>query len=118
MVWKKVLIATAFLVFFVGCARRKQPEKWTNREAWGKLKKGMTEQQVVELIGKPKQKIRRGGMKWYYQEAPRKIRGEPSHGWVLFLGSQKLYIVSWHVHSWKEPDWEKVEAEMIEAESE
>jgi len=109
---KKLYIAIfMFCLLSVSCTRTKPPEKWTDQEAWGKLKKGMTEQQVVEILGKPKQKIQRGAMKWYYQEAPREIHSEPTHGFVRFFQTENSSTISWYLYDWQEPHWERVEAE-------
>ncbi len=89
--------------------------KWKNPEAWKKLKKDMTREQVEELLGEPGQVISRGGgAKWYYQDLPREIHKEPSHGYVFFGPKEwPNYSLStpeeWVVLEWVEPKWSSVE---------
>lgn len=92
----------------VGCSKTKSLEKWTKREAWNKLEEGMTEQQVIELLGKPKQKIRRSVMMWYYQESPREMSTEPDYGFVKFQNRGSHSDPEWYVLDWKEPYWDRL----------
>lgn len=91
--------------------------KWTNPEAWNKIEKDMTYQQVEELLGKPGQIISRGGgTRWYYQDLPREIHKEPSHGYVFFRPEHWTKYSStppeeWTVYEWVEPNWSRINIE-------
>jgi hypothetical protein len=54
-----------------------RPEKWTQVEVWRQqLGKGMTDRDVLKILGEPKDKeISRSTMAWYYQGCPERIRG-------------------------------------------
>ena len=70
----------------------------------------MTEQQVKQLLGEPKQVVRRASTRWYYQETPREIHTDPTCGYVEFAPEGKPDSAIWCVEGWVEPDWQKVQA--------
>jgi outer membrane protein assembly factor BamE (lipoprotein component of BamABCDE complex) len=108
-----LLVVFILFVLFVTIQRSERstmPEKWTLPENWQKLEKGMTKQQVEQILGKPKQIIRRAYQRWYYQEAPRKIHAEPAYGYVTLRPEGEPNSVIWYVNDWVEPDWPKVHA--------
>jgi len=77
----------------------------------------MTHEQVEELLGKPGQIISRGGGTcWYYQDLPREIHKEPSHGYVFFRPEHWSKYPStppeeWTVYECVEPNWSRIEIE-------
>ena len=108
-----LLVVSVLFVLFATVQRSEKsamPEKWTVPENWQKLEKGMAQQHVEQILGKPKQIIRRAYQRWYYQEAPRKIHAEPTCGYVTFRPEGEPNLVIWYLDSWVEPDWYKVQA--------
>ncbi len=105
------VVSVLFYLFTIMHRSKKPaiPEKWIVPESWKKLKKDMTQQHVEQILGKPKQIIRRAYQRWYYQEAPRKIHTEPTCGYVTFRPEGEKNLVIWYVDSWVEPDWNKVQ---------
>lgn len=95
-------------------ARRDEDERdtrWKDPKAWKGLEKGMTEEQVKQLLGKPGQIIRRSWIRWYYQYLPRETHEYPSHGYLTFRpnGQSSAENSAWLLNDWVEPDWAKVE---------
>lgn len=87
-------------------------EKWTSRKAWDELKIEMSESQVVELLGEPREKVTGPrSCTWYYQQVP--AENEPP-----FSGSVKLKkvrvngLVSLEVFDYEEPDWQLLQAQL------
>jgi len=72
--------------------RDEKDTRWKSPEAWKGVEKGMAEEQVEQLLGKPGQIIHRGTIRWYYQDLPRKIHKEPSNGYVTFGAKKKQSI--------------------------
>jgi outer membrane protein assembly factor BamE (lipoprotein component of BamABCDE complex) len=104
-----ILVIVLFVLFATAKNFKKstKPEKWTFPENWNKLEKGMTQQQVEQILGKPKQIIRRAYQRWYYQDAPREIHAEPNYGYVTLRPEGEPNLVIWYVNDWVEPDWHK-----------
>jgi len=99
-------------------------EKWTQAEVWRQqLRKGMTDRDVLKILGEPKDKeIGRSTTAWYYQECPErvdaKVVSRPSCGFVKFSqvrASRTSRRLIYQVYDWKEPDWELLK-ETIELE--
>lgn len=87
--------------------------KWKNPEAWKKLKKDITMEQVEELLGEPGHIVRRSITRWYYQDLPRETHTEPPYGYVDFEQKDPSQPLSkqteWIVYKWVEPKWSSVE---------
>lgn len=105
---KRLLSILLICLVISSCDRKSQTEKWTNQESWQKLEKGMTDAQVTELFGKPKQVIRRAVMRWDYQESPREIGTEPKWGFILFENKGTHKDPKWFVRDWEEPNWREL----------
>ena len=106
------LLAIVLLALFAPALNFKKstkPEGWMSPENWKKLEKGMTQQQVEQILGKPKQIIRRAAQRWYYQEAPREIHVEPNYGYVTFWPKGDPNSLVWYVTDWVEPEWRKMQ---------
>jgi outer membrane protein assembly factor BamE (lipoprotein component of BamABCDE complex) len=109
-----ILLFSVVIIYLLFTHRKTNPDRWTNQQAWKKLEKGITQQRVLELLGKPGQVIRRAEERWYYHKLPKKIHKYPENGFVAFrpenlAGSEK---VKWTVDSWVEPDWMMVQSEL------
>ncbi len=93
------------------------PEGWTQVEVWRRqLKKGMTDEGALKILGEPKDKeFGRRAMIWYYQECPERIDAKvvsrPTCGFVKFNQTRAFYRSRqpiYQVYDWREPDWELV----------
>jgi hypothetical protein len=91
-------------------------DKWNQVELWRhKLKTNMTDRDVFEILGQPKDtELIRRIMTWYFQEPVERIDAKvtyrPECGIVKFTSKrlrgsrQPVFLVS----DWKEPDWEQL----------
>ena len=91
-------------------------EKWNQVELWRhKLKTNMSDRDVFEILGQPKDReLIRRIMTWYFQEPieriDAKVTNRPECGIVKFRSTrlrgsrQPVFLV----FDWKEPDWEQL----------
>lgn len=91
-------------------------DKWNQVELWRhKLKIDMTDRDVFEILGQPKDReLIRRIMTWYFQEPVEridaKVTNRPQCGIVKFRSTrlrnsrQPVFLV----FDWKEPDWEQL----------
>lgn len=105
--------------------RPKAKPKWADPDAWWeKLKRGLPEATVRNILGEPLYISKdSGGARWYYQYRPKitdgmnaKFFSAPKAGYVYFEDAVKvprgrshpapIYVLA----GWVEPDWTAVEA--------
>ena len=80
--------------------------QWQVQDYWGKLEPRMTEQVVMELLGKPLVKEAIDSQQiWYYQQMPERegdrVVNRPRHGFLRFRKNDSACLL----FDWKEPDW-------------
>jgi outer membrane protein assembly factor BamE (lipoprotein component of BamABCDE complex) len=100
------MIKTIFLIAMFGTT---MPAAWTNQTAWPRIRQGMTEQQVVSLLGEPIENESSSVWSiWYYQERPTKsgdtVLERPRFGKVIFKADDLKQLLVTKVI---EPDWSK-----------
>ncbi len=102
------------IVLFCMLSAAPAAEKWTQVELWRhQLQRGMTEQEVVRVLGRPKDKeTNPRTMILYFQEPIERINAQVTHrpdcGIVRLRakrvrGSNRPVL---QVYDWMEPDWE------------
>lgn len=85
---------------------------WMVLDHWRRMSTKMTPEQILEMLGEPREKEESSTMcVWYYQDVPTKLETgaiqRPRHGLVtlkkLVSGGESLVV-----KSWKEPNWYEV----------
>jgi len=112
-------IALAFIVLLSAMctAQSKEAEKWTDFRSWAALRSDMTESQVINLLGQPKETTTSQTDStniWYYQQIPQEVTYKLCDGCVVFRkDSTGTYIL----YRWRDPNWKQVEAYKKEKET-
>jgi outer membrane protein assembly factor BamE (lipoprotein component of BamABCDE complex) len=113
----RIALVFVVLLFAVCAAQSKEAEKWTDFRSWAALRRDMTESQVINLLGQPKETTTSQTDStniWYYQQIPLEQTYKLCDGCVVFKkNSAGTYIL----YRWKDPDWQQVEADKKEKET-
>jgi outer membrane protein assembly factor BamE (lipoprotein component of BamABCDE complex) len=100
------------LIILLLCTTVNAADLWESPQAWQELHRKMTESQVADLLGNPKETETVGhNLVWYYQDVPRQNDGQiiwrPKAAFVHFkqiaINGESIFML----YGWKPPHIEK-----------
>lgn len=109
---KRTLIFLVIFTVTCNCLAAARPQRWHDPDAWNKLTKGATSNDVIRTLGSPVAKETAARvMIYYYQQTPEQGSPKPSVGIVRFKGvaDRRTGRTSFTVHDFTLPDWDIIE---------